>query len=184
MNEPDYAIPTNKRGAYILCAVMLIISICFVVFSTISYHDDSIPDDLVEISCSFQSYNLDRHTRSSSYDLLLYSSDYELPFELSFFDGYKKEYSPDDFCTGHTYSMQVLPVKNSYIIYYLWDASGNLLMAKREAYVNSQGTAHIILTVFLFLNICYWLMLLLIIYRPDLFGERIRKFYFAKKKHI
>ena len=111
-------------------------------------------------------------------------SRYDMPFELSFFDGYKKQLSPEDFCTGNTYSLWVSSSKSCYMIYSCSDAEGNLIMTKQEAYLNSQRTAHIVLTVFLLASISLWVVLLLIIHRPDLFGDRVKRFFFAKRKSI
>lgn len=184
MEQKEYAIPTNKRKASIFFAFMILLSIGLLIAVTFSFHNNSVPNDLIQISCSFHTYEIQKHTRSLSYDLLLISEDYEMPFELSFFDGYKKQHSPEDFCTGNTYSLWVSPSKKSYVIYSCSDAEGNLLMTKREAYHNSQKTAHIVLTVLLLASIAVWVVTLLIIHRPDLFGDRVKRFFFAKRKSI
>ena len=184
MEQKDYVIPTNKRKASIFFAVMILLSISLLIVVTFSFHNNSVPEDLIQVSCTFQNYEIQHHTRSISYDLLLTSEDYDMPFELSFFDGYKKQLSPEDFCTGNTYSLWVSASKSCYTIYSCFDSEGNLLMTKQEAYLNSQGTAHIILTVFLFVSICFWVILLLVMHRPELFGDRIKRFFFAKRKSI
>jgi len=184
MEQKDYSIPTNKRKASIFFAVMILLSFGLLIAVTFSSHNNSVPDDLIQISCSFHTYEIHNHTRSISYDLLLISEDYDMPFELSFFDGYKKQLSPEDFCTGNTYSLWVSPSKSCYMIYSCSDAEGNLIMTKQEAYLNSQGTAHIVLTVFLLASISLWVVLLLIIHQPDLFGDRVKRFFFAKRKSI
>lgn len=184
MEQTEYTIPANKRKATIFVAIMILLSIGMLVLITISFHRDSVPEDLTEVSCSFQSYEIRRHTRSISYDLLLISQDYDMPFKLPFFDGYKKQYSPEDFCGGSTYSLLVSPSQSSYVIYSCFDAQGNVLMTKKEAYRNSQTAAHIALTVFLIVSIVYWVFLLLICYRPDLFGDRVKKVFFGKRKSI
>lgn len=184
MENKDYVIPTNKRKASILCVVMILLSVCLLIIVTFSFYNSPVPDDLIQISCSFHTYEIHNHTRSISYDLLLFSKDYDQPFELSFFDGYKKQYSPTDFCTGNRYSLWVSPSKSSYLIYSCSDAEGNLLMTKSEAYLNSQKLAHIALTVFLLASISFWVILLLISHRPDLFGDRVKRFFFAKRKSI
>ena len=184
MEQKDYSIPTNKRKASIFFAVMILLSIGLLIVVTFSFYSNSVPDDLIQISCNFHTYEIHNHTRSISYDLLLISEDYDMPFELSFFDGYKKQYSPEDFCAGNTYSLWVLPSKSSYVIYSCSDAEGNLLMTKREAYLNSQKMAHIVLTVFLLSSISFWIILLLIIHRPDILGDRVKRFFFTKRKSI
>ncbi len=184
MAQKDYAIPTNKRKASIFFAFMILLSIGLLIVVTFSFDSNSVPDDLIQISCKFHAYEIHKHTQSISYDLLLISEDYDMPFKLSFFDGYKKQHSPEDFCTGNTYSLWVSPSKSSYVIYSCSDAEGNLLITKREAYLNSQKTAHIVLTVFLLASISFWAIFLLIIHRPDLFGDRVKRFFFAKRKSI
>ena len=184
MEQKDCAIPTKKRNASIFVASMILLSIILLIVITFSFYNNSVPDDLIQISCKFHTYEIHNHTRSISYDLLLISEDYDMPFELSFFDGYKKQLSPEDFCTGNTYSLWVSPSKSSYVIYSCSDAEGNLLMTQREAYLNSQKTAHIILVVFLLSSISFWVILLLIVHRPDLFGDRIKRFFLAKRKSI
>ena len=184
MEQSDYTIPTNKRKASIFFSIMILLCVGLLIVMTFSFHINSVPDDLIQISCNFTTYEIHKHTRSYSYDLLLISEDYDMPFELSFFDGYKKQYSPENFCTGNTYSMWVSPSKSSYVIYSCSDAEGILLMTKREAYLNSQKLAHILLTVFLLSSISFWIILLLIVHRPDLFSDRVKRFFFAKRKSI
>ncbi|MBE6923427.1 MAG: hypothetical protein E7465_09710 [Ruminococcaceae bacterium] len=184
MDQRDYEIPTNKRKSTTFFIIMIILSVGLLIVSTLSFYDDSVPEKLIQVSCTFRNYEIQNHTRSISYDLLLISEDYDMPFELSFFDGYKKQLSPEDFCTGNTYSLWVSSSKSCYMIYSCSDAEGNLIMTKQEAYLNSQRTAHIVLTVFLLASISLWVVLLLIIHRPDLFGDRVKRFFFAKRKSI
>jgi len=184
MEQKDYAIPTNKRSASIFFAFMILLSVGLLIAITTSFYNDSVPDDLIQISCNFDTYELHNHTRSTSYDLLLISEDYDMPFELLFFDGYEKQLSPEDFCTGNTYSLWVSPSKSSYVIYSCSDAEGNLLMTKREAYLNSQKMPGIVLIVFFLLSISFWVILLLIIHRPNLFSDRVKRFFFGKRKSI
>lgn len=184
MEQKDYAIPTNKRKSSLFFAFMILLCVGLLIVNTFSFRSNSVPDDLIQISCSFHTYEIHNHTRSISYDLLLISEDYDMPFKMIFFDGYKKQLSPEDFCTGNTYSLWVSPSKSSYVIYSCSDVEGNLLMTKRDAYLNSQKTAHIVLTVFLLASISFWVTWLLIIHRPDLFGDRIKRFFFAKRKSI
>ena len=184
MEQSDYTIPTNKRKASIFFSIMILLCVGLLIVTTFSFHINSVPDDLIQISCNFTTYEIHKHTRSYSYDLLLISEDYDMPFELSFFDGYKKQLAPEDFCTGNTYSLLVSPSKSRYVIYSCCDAEGNLLMTEREAYLNSQTTAHVVLTVFLLANISLWVIMLLIIHRPELFGERVKRFFFVKRKSI
>jgi hypothetical protein len=107
-----------------------------------------------------------------------------MPFDLLFFDGYADQLSPQELCTGNTYSLQVAPSKSSYVIYSCSDSEGNLLMTKKEAYRNSQGVPIVILTAFLLANIAFWVIRLLFLYRPDLFGDRIKKLFLARRKSI
>ena len=78
----------------------------------------------------------------------------------------------------------VSPDKSYYTIYSCFDASGNCIMTKSEAYTNSQHTAHILLVVMLHLFIGLFGVMLLIIHRPDLFNDRVKKFFFGKRKSI
>jgi hypothetical protein len=114
----------------------------------------------------------------------LISEEYDLPFVLSFFDGYEKQHSPENLCTGNTYSLLVSPYASSYEIYSFSDAEGDLLMTKEEAYHSSQKTAHILLLIMLPACILYFAICLLIMYRPDLFGERVKRFFFGKRISI
>lgn len=184
MEGTDHSLPTDKRKASVFFAVMILLSIGLLTTVTLSFHSDPVPGDLIQISCSFHTYEIRSHTRSISYDLLLFSGDHDLPFELSFFDGYEKQYSPEDLCTGKTYSLWVSPTRSHYEIYSCSDAEGALLMTKREAYHNSQKMAHIVLTIFLIGSISFWVVLLLIIHRPDLFSDRVKRIFFAKRKSI
>ena len=184
MEDKDHVIPKNKKAASIFFVCMLLLCVGMLILVSQPFHNASEPEDLVQVSCSFDSYEIKQHTRSISYDLLLFSGDHDLPFELSFFDGYEKQYSPEDLCTGKTYSLWVSPTRSHYEIYSCSDAEGALLMTKREAYHNSQKMAHIVLTIFLIGSISFWVVLLLIIHRPDLFSDRVKRIFFAKRKSI
>lgn len=184
MKTKDYAIPTNKVPRTILCIIMLLISAAMLSAIFISHQEQPTPDGVIEITCSFQSYEIKRHTRSISYDLLLTSHDYERPFEFSFFDGYKKRISPEELCMGTTYSLCVLPYESSYEIYRLSSSDNDLLLTKEEAYSNSQQTASVLLIIFLTLNICFFLLLLTALHFPHLFSERIKRFLFKQRKTL
>lgn len=184
MEQKDYVIPSNKRKASVFLVLMILLSLGMLIVFTFSFHSNSVPDNLIQISCTFQTYDIRNHTRSISYDLLLFSDDYNMPFELSFFDGYKKTFAPEVFCNGKAYSLWVSPSKSSYEIYSFSDIDGNLLMTKKEAYLNSQSVAHVLLTVFFLLSIVLWVVMLLIIHRPDLFSDRTKMIFFAKRKSI
>ena len=184
MESKDYEIPTNKKATTIFLIVMIFLGLAMLVVTSPLFHKTSEPDDLMQVSCAFDSFEIRQHTRSFSYDLLLISDEYDFPFKLSFFDGYKKQYSPKDFCNGNTYFLLVSPNASSYEIYSFSDAEGNLLMTKKEAYHNSQKIAHILLPVMLLAGIAFFTLLLLIMHRPDLFGERIKRFFFQKRKSI
>ena len=71
-----------------------------------------------------------------------FDSLYTKQYYADYFDGYKKQYSPEDFCNGNTYFLLVSPNASSYEIYSFSDAEGNLLMTKKEAYHNSQKIAY------------------------------------------
>ena len=184
MDQRDYEIPTNKRKSIIFFIIMIILSVGLLIVSTLSFYDDSVPEELIQVSCTFRNYEIQNHTKSTSYDLRLFSEDHPMPFELLFFDGYADQLSPQELCTGNTYSLQVAPSKSSYVIYSCSDSEGNLLMTKKEAYRNSQGVPIVILTVFFLANIAFWVIRLLFLYRPDLFGDRIKKLFLARRKSI
>lgn len=184
MEEKDYVIPKNKKAATIFCAVMLLLCIGMLFLFFWPFYSESEPDDLVQVSCSFDSYEIKQHTRSISYDLLLFSDAHDIPFKMPFFDGYKHILYPEDFCTGETYTMMVSPNKSYYTIYSCFDASGNCVMTKSEAYTNSQHTAHILSVIMLLIFIGFFGVLLLMVHRPDLFSDRAKKFFFGKRKSI
>ena len=85
MDQRDYEIPTNKRKSTIFFIIMIILSVGLLIVSVLSSYDDSVPENLIQISCNFRNYEIQNHTRSISYDLLLISEDYDMPFELNFF---------------------------------------------------------------------------------------------------
>ena len=89
MEQKDYVAPTNKRKASIFFAIMILLSIGLLIIATISFHSSLVPDDLIQISCNFHTYEIHNHTRSISYDLMLISEDYDMPFQLSFLTGIK-----------------------------------------------------------------------------------------------
>ena len=184
MESKDYEIPTNKKATTIFLIVMILLGLALLVVTSPLFHKTSEPDDLMQVSCAFDSFEIRQHTRSFSYDLLLISEEYDLPFSFSFFDGYKGQYSAADLCNGSTYSLLVSPYASGYTIYSLSDADGHLLMTKEEAYRNSQKIAHILLPVMLLAGIAFFTLLLLIMHRPDLFGERIKRIFFQKRKSI
>ena len=174
-------IPAGKKASTIFFIVMILLCVGLLVLTFPTFDE---PEDLVQISCSFDTYEIKQHTRSISYDLHLISNQYDLPFQLSFFDGYRKQYAPEDFCDGSTYSLLVLPYPTSYEIYSFFDAEGNLLMTKEEARQQSQGIAQILLTIFLLASIALFAIFLLMIHRPDLFSQRVKKSFFAPRKSI
>ena len=194
MKQTNHANPSGKRKSAILFVFMILLSIGMLIAISCSFYTDSVPEDLVQISCSFHTYEIQNHTKSTSYDLRLISEDHPMPFELLFFDGYADQLSPQELCTGNTYSLQVAPSKSSYVIYSCSDSEGNLLMTKKEAYRNSQGVPIVIFlandgearhpTVFFLANIAFWVIRLLFLYRPDLFGDRIKKLFLARRKSI
>ena len=184
MEDKGYVIPKNKKTATIFFVVMLLLCIGMLILFSTSYHDTSEPEGLLQLSCSFASYEIKQHTRSISYDLLLFSDAYDIPFEMPFFDGYKHTLYPEDFCTGKTYTLMVSPNKSCYTIYSCSDTSGNCIMTKSEAYSNSQHTAHILLIIILHLFIGFFGVVLLITHCPDLFHDRVKKFFFGKRKTI
>lgn len=184
MKDKGYVIPKNKKAASILFISMLLLCVCMLILVSQPFHNTSEPEDLVKVSCSFDSYEIKLHTRSFSYDLLLISDAYDKPFKMPFFDGYKHTLYPEDFCTGKTYTLMVSPNKSYYTIYSCFDASGNCIMTKSEAYSNSQHTAHILLVIMLHLFIGFFGVMLLIIHRPDLFNDLVKKFFFCKRKSI
>ena len=184
MEHKDYKLPTNKKPATIFFAIMILLCVALLIVTSPIFHSSSQPDNLMQISCTFDSFERKQHTRSLSYDLLLISDEYDFPFKLSFFDGYKNQYSPEDFCNGNTYFLLVSPNASSYEIYSFSDAEGNLLMTKKEAYHNSQKIASILLPIMLLSCISYFTICIFIIHRPDLFGERVKRFFLAKKKSI
>lgn len=184
MESKDYEIPTNKKATTIFLIVMIFLGLAMLVVTSPLFHKTSEPENLIQISCTFDSFERKQHTRSFSYDLLLISDEYDFPFKLSFFDGYKKQYSPKDFCNGNTYFLLVSPNASSYEIYSFSDAEGNLLMTKKEAYHNSQKIASILLPIMLLSCISCFTICIFIIHRPDLFGERIKRIFFQKRKSI
>lgn len=184
MESKDYEIPTNKKGTTIFLIVMILLGLAMLVVTSPLFHKTSEPENLMQISCTFDSFERKQHTRSFSYDLLLISDEYDFPFKLSFFDGYKKQYSPEDFCNGNTYFLLVSPNASSYEIYSFSDAEGNLLMTKKEAYHNSQKIASILLPIMLLSCISCFTICIFIIHRPDLFGEWIKRIFFQKRKSI
>ena len=184
MEDNSYVIPKNKKAASIFFVVMLLLCVGMLILVSQSFHRTSEPEDLVQVSCSFDSYEIKQRTRSISYDLLLISDTYDKPFRMPFFDGYKHMLYPEDFCTGKTYTLMVSPNKSYYTIYSCFDALGNCIMTKSEAYTNSQHTAHILLVIMLHLFIGFFGVMLLITHRPDLFNDRVKKFFFSKRKSI
>jgi hypothetical protein len=184
MKQTNHTNPSGKGKSAILFVFMILLSIGMLIAISCSFYTDSVPEDLMQISCSFHTYEIQNHTKSTSYDLRLFSEDHPMPFELLFFDGYADQLSPQELCTGNTYSLQVAPSKSSYVIYSCSDSEGNLLMTKKEAYRNSQGVPIVILTVFFLANIAFWVIRLLFLYRPDLFGDRIKKLFLARRKSI
>ena len=184
MEDLGYAIPKNKKAASIFFVCTLLLCVGMLILVSRPFHRTSEPEALVQVSCSFDSYEIKQHTRSFSYDLLLFSDAYDIPFEMPFFDGYKHTLDPEDFCTGQTYTLMVSPNKSYYTIYSCFDTHGNCIMTKSEAYSNSQHTAHILLVIMLHLFIVCFGVMLLITHRPDLFSDRVKKFFFGKRKSI
>ena len=184
MDEKVHVIPKYKKASTIFFVVMLLLCIGMLIFSSWSYHYTSEPEDLLQVSCSFVSYEIDQHLRSSSYDLLLISDAYNLPFKVPFFDGYKNKLYPEDFCTGSTYTLMVSPSMSHYTVYSCFDATGNCIMTKSEAYSNSQHTAHILVLIMLHFFAAFCGLMLLIIHRPYLFSDQIKKFFFGHRKTI
>ena len=117
MEDKSYVIPKNKKAASIFFVVMLLLCVGMLTLVSRPFHRTSDPEDLVQVSCSFDSYEIKQHTRSISYDLLLISDTYDKPFRMPFFDGYKHTLYPEDFCTGKTYTLMVSPNKSYYTIY-------------------------------------------------------------------
>ena len=184
MEDKGYVIPKNKKTASIFFVCMILLCVGMLILFSWSFHSTSVPEDLVQVSCSFDSYELKQHTRSFSYDLLLFSDSYDIPFKMPFFDGYKHTLYPEYFCAGTTYTLMVSPNKSYYTIYSCFDAGGNCIMTKSEAYTNSQHTAHFLLVIMLHLFIGFFGVMLLITHRPDLFNDRVKKFFFSKRKSI
>ena len=181
MEDKGYVIPQNKNVVASILFVCILLGVGMLILVSRPFSE---PEDLVQVSCSFDSYEIKQHTRSISYDLFLISDAYDKPFQMPFFDGYKHTLYPEDFCTGKTYTLMVLPNKSYYTIYSCFDAHGNCIMTKSEAYTNSQHTAHISLVIMLHLFIGFFGVMLLIIHRPDLFSDRVKKFFFGKRKSI
>lgn len=184
-NMKDSIGSVSKRNMTIFYVIVIVLTVGMLVILAKSFFDsffdNTLPDDLIEISCCFESYELDSHTRSSSYDLFLNSSDYELPFRLQFFDGYKNQISPKELCTGKVYSIRVRTIGSCYEIYTFSDSQGNLLMTKDEAYSNSQKTAGIVLAIMFLAILVFWVFCLIGIHRPTFLGGRMSKIAFGKR---
>ena len=183
MKTADCKAPGRTGPATIFLAIMIFLSVGLLIISFISMMPKRTPDNMVEIHCSFRSYETKRHTRSTSYDLLLTSADYDLPFEFSFFDGYKKQITPAELCQGTVYIVRAALYGSSYEIYELSDGE-DMLLTKQEAYQKSQGGAAIASSIFFTVAIGWWVFLLLMLHRPTLLSDRVKQLLFKPKKTI
>ena len=84
MEDKDHVIPKNKKAASIFFVCMLLLCVGMLILVSQPFHNASEPEDLVQVSCSFDSYEIKQHTRSFSYDLLLISDTYDKPFRMPF----------------------------------------------------------------------------------------------------
>ncbi len=165
----------QKQGALVLGIFIIALSIVMMVVIGISLFGEDSPEDLLQISVSFSSYEIRNRTKSTSYDLLLISQEHELPFKMNFFDGYDGIIRPEELCSGSVYSLEVLPAKSSYVIYSCYDEDGNLIMTKRQAYLASQKTAGIIVLFASAACICVGGLYIVIAFRPEWLSEKMRK---------
>jgi len=78
MEDKDHVIPKNKKAASIFFVCMLLLCVGMLILVSQPFQNASEPEDLVQVSCSFDSYEIKQHTRSFSYDLLLFSDTYDI----------------------------------------------------------------------------------------------------------
>ncbi len=169
----------------IIALILYVSLLCLTLYTTFFKQP---PNNLSSLSCTFSSYQIEKHTRSSTTDLILLSPDHEKKFEISFYNSCD-EYLPklDLLCSGELFSLQVSEHKNMFSIHGLADSKGMVYLtpeSKNEAVQKSQMPLAIFMLAFSTISIIFFAVGIPVHYHPERFHPIIRKLYFYKKKSI
>ena len=137
--------------------------------------DDRLPEDAVEISTVFSSFEYDD-------GLQLYSESHEKPFTLSYLKGYEVSLpDPASLCSGETFVVMVQEYKSNYKICSIETTEHQVIISAFDvntAYRNTSFVWCIVILVFSLIAAVYAVFAVLVARWPERYPKKVReKFY-------
>jgi len=127
-------------------------------------------------NATFSEYKIDGE------DLILYSNEYEMPFEIDYYKSYGEVFSePQSFCDGKSYELYVTEGSYFYFIYSMTDKENIefiTIKSQHQVYVKNNIIPAYIMGVFCVGCFVFAIMGIIVARNPDKFSIKVKRMFY------